>query len=480
MISVPNNPSNMKNVMVAKIDHDKLIVTQANKLVEASYSMTLEEKRLTMLMLSLIRQDDKEFQIYRLPIIDIGEYLCLSTHKLYENIRRIAKTLRSRGVSIPKEGGGWLETGWVSSAKYVPKGTNGAEVACIDLRCDPEMMPYLLELKAQFSSYMLMNVAGLRSFYSIRMYELLNSRRRLITYRVDIDELKRLLQIETKYPSYKDVRTRVLLPAQRELLEKTDLSFEFEDGAIRGRKVTSVLFHIKDNKPTKMMRTIAIKPSVVKNDMDGAVDINDRQPQLLPLTESEKEGVKLYHETIKEGLNNGITDRVIRDLLSTRNPAHVMENIELARKRHMSAKGDNVNLAGLTVSAITDDYAAPDREKRTAAAAKKTDAQRKKAAAEMIDRIHDAVQRQRRTETARIDQEHGIGSAVRAEFENELAGGSLAGMFAARGWKMPGISPLWHGFLARRFLPSETEQRRAYAATLGQDYDELCQLAPPK
>jgi hypothetical protein len=45
-----------RHVVVSKIEQDKLVVTQANRLIEASYTMTLEEKRIVLLMVSLVRK----------------------------------------------------------------------------------------------------------------------------------------------------------------------------------------------------------------------------------------------------------------------------------------------------------------------------------------------------------------------------------------------------------------------------------------
>jgi len=242
-------------VVVAKIEQDKLVVTQANKLIEASYTMTLEEKRVVLLMVSLVRKDDQDFQTYRIPITDIRDYLGLRTNKLYDDIKRVADSLLSRVLHIAEEGGGWLKVGWVASARYVPKGHKGVEVACLDLSFSPEMKPYLLELKSHFANYMLQNVAGLRSFYSIRLYELLKSRRRLQSFTLAVADLRRMLKAETKYANHKDFRTRVILTAQCELEQKTDIAFEFEETR-RGRKVASVTFTMRDNAPTKPPRSI--------------------------------------------------------------------------------------------------------------------------------------------------------------------------------------------------------------------------------
>ncbi|TAN71015.1 MAG: RepB family plasmid replication initiator protein [Magnetospirillum sp.] len=226
-------------VVVSKIEQDKLVVTQANRLIEASYTMTLEEKRVVLLMVSLVRKDDRDFHTYRIPITDIRDYLGLRTNKLYDDIKRVADILMSRVLHIPEEDGGWLKVGWVSSARYVPKGSKGAEVASLDLSFSPEMKPYLLELKAHFANYMLQNVAGLRSFYSIRLYELLKSRRRLASTTLDVGALRKIFKAEGKYGNYKDFRARVVLPAQAELRDKTDIAFAFTE-ARKGRKVVPI------------------------------------------------------------------------------------------------------------------------------------------------------------------------------------------------------------------------------------------------
>jgi hypothetical protein len=92
-----------RHIVVAKIDQGKLIVTQANKLAEASYSMTLEEKRVVLLIVSLVRKEDGDFKTYRIPITDIRDYLALRSNKLYDDIKRIAEALMSRVLHIQSQ-----------------------------------------------------------------------------------------------------------------------------------------------------------------------------------------------------------------------------------------------------------------------------------------------------------------------------------------------------------------------------------------
>jgi plasmid replication initiation protein len=438
------------SIVLSKIDRNKLVVTQANKLAEASYTMTLEEKRIVLLLLSLVRRDDKDFKTYRIPITDIRDYLGLRTNKLYDDIKRVAEALLSRVLHIPEEGEGWLKVGWVSSARYVPKGYRGAEMACLDLSFSPEMKPYLLELKAHFSSYMLQNVAGLRSFYSIRLYEILKSRRRLKTVSFNVPELRKILKAEKKYGNYKDFRNRVILIAQNELAEKTDLAFDYRE-ARRGRKVLSVSFDIRDNVPTKPPR------SIIAQTKPAAQSANDNQPPLLPPSEADKERERLYNEALAEGEQNGVRQSVMRGLLGRYEPAHVLENIELARRRHLAAKGKNVNLPGLTVAAITGDFAAEDRAKRQEAEARSEAKAQAKTAQELEDEAREKAQIARRHEiNAKLQAlPKAKLKALRNAFAKEVKAGKhgaiLAASFAEKRWGAPGIESIFRMFASRYF-----------------------------
>jgi len=434
-------------VVVAKIEQDKLVVTQANKLIEASYTMTLEEKRVVLLMVSLVRKDDQDFQTYRIPITDIRDYLGLRTNKLYDDIKRVADSLLSRVLHIAEEGGGWLKVGWVASARYVPKGYKGAEVACLDLSFSPEMKPYLLELKSHFANYMLQNVAGLRSFYSIRLYELLKSRRRLQSFTLAVADLRRMLKAEAKYANHKDFRTRVILTAQSELEQKTDIAFEFEETR-RGRKVKSVTFTMRDNAPTKPPRPITrtIPPSFVLAD--------DRQPQLLPPTEADREHERLYAEVIAEGVQNGVRESAMRDLLASRDPRHVLENIELVRQRHLTTKNrGNGNLAGLTVTAVREYSASDTREKRRQALERA--AVKDRARDEQVQREEQQEARKRAVIAHLAAMPAAKREALRQAFATEIEAGGYGQTFAAafktEGWRALGVESLFRGYIGKYF-----------------------------
>lgn len=413
----------MSDITITKIDRSKLIVTQANRLAEASYVMSVEEKRIVLLMVSRVRKNDRDFHTYRIPVADIRDYLGLRTNKLYDDIKRVADSLMGRVLHIPEENGGWLKVGWIASARYVPKGSRGAQAASLDLCFSPEMKPYLLELKSHFTNFTLQNVASLRSFYSIRLYEMLASRRNLGVATFDVATLRHILKATDKYANYKDFRARVILTAQKELAAKTDLSFDFTETR-RGRKVVSVAFRIR----------VAAKPA---------------QTEAPPLSPS-------VAHAVAQGRHNGVRESVMRDLLAGRDPAHVLENIDLARQRHAQAPNVAVNLAGLTVAAITRDYAAEARAEREQAAARIEAARQVKADQQ---RQEEAAQAERIARTLAVKAKlaalsDGELEQLRAAFTTELAAGRygqmLAASFTTQGWNAPGISMTFRLFASER------------------------------
>lgn len=78
------------------------------------------------------------------------------------------------------------------------------------MRFGGDILPYLTGLQREFTRYALSDVAKMTSAYGIRLYELLvqwpEGHRE-----VALDDLRRWLQLEDRYPSIKDLKRRVLI-----------------------------------------------------------------------------------------------------------------------------------------------------------------------------------------------------------------------------------------------------------------------------
>lgn len=115
------------------------------------------------------------------------------------------------------------------------------------MRFDPLLKPFLLELSSKFTSYKLANVVKLKSTYAIRIYELLKQYEDLKERTISLENLRYYLDAMDVYPNYANFKQRVLKPSQKELEQKTDISFEFEEIKI-GRKVHKIRFIIRSKK----------------------------------------------------------------------------------------------------------------------------------------------------------------------------------------------------------------------------------------
>ena len=107
---------------------------------------------------------------------------------------------------------------------------------------DPELKPFLLFLKNNYTSYQLVYVLAMKTKYAIRLYEILKSYLYIGEYQPTISELRALLQI-VGYDMYSDFRKRVLNPAVEEINRFTDI--EITATPIRaGKTIDKIQFKI--------------------------------------------------------------------------------------------------------------------------------------------------------------------------------------------------------------------------------------------
>ncbi|PGA96371.1 replication initiation protein [Bacillus toyonensis] len=216
------------------------IVSKSNTLIEANSRLNLVEQKMLLCLASNIEPNDRDFKTYTFPIKQFHDLLGLNGSTKYTELSKITKELLSKVIEI-RAGEELIQVSWLSSAIYNRnKGT-------IDMRFDPLLKPFLLELSSKFTSYRLANVVKLKSTYAIRIYELLKQYEDLKERTISLGNLRYYLDAMDVYPNYANFKQRVLKPSQKELNQKTDISFEFEEIKL-GRKVQKIRFVIRAQK----------------------------------------------------------------------------------------------------------------------------------------------------------------------------------------------------------------------------------------
>lgn len=223
-----------------------MVVCKTNSLVRASFSLTLNEKRLLLACIAQIKDpkselaEDAEFTITA-PYF--STLFGIDTRNAYKQMGEAADLLLERVVIIdnPNELPGTIsrrKVNWVSKADYYDKEGK------VSLQFNRYMLPYISNLTSGcFTQYGINQVAQLKSVYAIRLYELLVCESwKGETFEISITELRYILGITSEYPKTFEFKRCVVNPCVSAIVEHTNcknLSYEQKK---TGRDVTHLVF----------------------------------------------------------------------------------------------------------------------------------------------------------------------------------------------------------------------------------------------
>src|SRR5471030_1574718 len=194
----------------------ELIAYKSNALIEASYKLTLQEQRFLLACIGRLNSKDAP---------DSQKSMTLTAAEFYTHFPDMGRKQRR--------------------AEYL-KGEGKVEITFSDA-----IMPYLTQLKGQFTKVVVKNISSLSSSHSIRIYELLQQFITTGDRMIRLDDFRSMLNLNDKYPLFKDLNKHVIKPALEELNNKSDL-FVIIDTVKQGRKVTSLHFRFKEDKQIKI------------------------------------------------------------------------------------------------------------------------------------------------------------------------------------------------------------------------------------
>ena len=231
----------VKDIQELKEARGELVVKHNDLLRKSRYTLSSSEQKIIIYLISKIKADDKELKSID---IDIKEFchvanIQLNGGEVYNRIKHTIKSIADKSW--------WLTSGenkeilfrWIDQAE-IEKG-NGI----ITLGLSKHLTPYLIELKRDFTRYELINILTLKSKYSIRLYELLKSYLWQGGWQVQVKELREILEVNNKYPEFKDFKKKVLQPTIEEINKYTDLQVEMQT-LKTSRSVTHLYFKIEE------------------------------------------------------------------------------------------------------------------------------------------------------------------------------------------------------------------------------------------
>ena len=213
-------------------------VKQHHAITEARYDLSAIEKNMFYLLLGALKDDDPPEKEY---LVDIRQSSVLKGVPL-EELRQAARNLLTRPYYINKPNGNILAVTLMTRVSYDEK------TALLGIVVARKILPYLIDLKNDYTEFELDIVLALKSKYSKRMHKMLSQHKEESVMHITIDELKYRLALKDpkkKKETYTwtPFKEMVLETAKRELQEHADITFTYE-AKKTGNKYTDLIFCI--------------------------------------------------------------------------------------------------------------------------------------------------------------------------------------------------------------------------------------------
>jgi len=225
---------------------EKLIIYKDNYLIEASYKLTLIEQRLMLYCISKLNPEVPQQNLTIFVDDFINHFPDIGKNNAYVQIKQAIDTLGERWVKV-KDPNRTKEFRWISAKEYyIDRGS--ASISFTN-----EIMPYLFELKPQFTKYQLRNISAFKGVYSIRLYELLTQYKMAKKRDLSVSDLRIALSLNNKFKLWSEFKRNVIEPSIKEINGKSDLFVSYEL-IKKGRSIDSVKFLIKEKSKIKQVQ----------------------------------------------------------------------------------------------------------------------------------------------------------------------------------------------------------------------------------
>ena len=243
------------------------MIYKSNHLIESAYKLNLNEQRVLLICIGMITSNEPmsindKFEVSAknfAKIFDIDE------RGAYDQLRDVAISLHSRKITI-HDNKKLITTSWISGFVEYKDNTG-----IIELWFSQLILPYLADLKSQFTRYDLSNISGMSSIYGIRLYELLMQWRTKGKREIEISWLKERFEIANNYNSISDLKKYVINPAVNNINNVSNLNVTHTYRKT-GRTVSHITFEFNEKKVASILTPTSAKPQKNRKPDDVKID----------------------------------------------------------------------------------------------------------------------------------------------------------------------------------------------------------------
>lgn len=239
---------------------DNRIVSEHNDLIRSTANMTSLSLKLFEIAVSAMDSREKQpSHEVRINKEQIYNALGIKGTSKNQQLSKALNTLRkSSNFEITTEQNGEIHDIGITPVYYADNNYS-SDYAVI--RFAPEILPFITDLKKNFTQYQLNDILHLRNKYAVSMYRWFTMNYRQYEYyansgkrredqiekyanpEITLEELRKLTGTEKKYSAFYDVRRYIIDPICNEITKHTKYNVTY-DRIKSGRKIVAIKFHI--------------------------------------------------------------------------------------------------------------------------------------------------------------------------------------------------------------------------------------------
>ncbi|MCR5144733.1 MAG: replication initiation protein [Lachnospiraceae bacterium] len=259
---------------------EKAMLVKSNTFTTAKYGSSLLENKLMEIALTRIEEDkngDLKAELYPSEL----SKLLSNKANVYRDLLVASKKMMGRSILMEDGKGNFRAFSVVPNADYID--------GVFTIKFNSVLKDHILELESNYTTFELSQMMAFSKNSTFRLYEILkkeaykipNIKNGFIECEYNISELRFIIGLadmddesvqyflerngrkdidwdqlfdvceKKKYTSWGEFRRCVLIPAQVELEEKSDIKFDFE-GIRCGKKMGRIVFRIYNNMPSNL------------------------------------------------------------------------------------------------------------------------------------------------------------------------------------------------------------------------------------
>lgn len=257
---------------------DNRIVSEHNDLIRSTANMTSLSLKLFEIAVSAMDSREKQpSHEVRVNKKQIYNALGIKGTSKNQQLSKALNTLRkSSNFEITTEQNGEIHDIGITPVYYADNNYS-SDYAVI--RFAPEILPFITDLKKNFTQYQLNDILHLKNKYAVSMYRWFTMNYRQYEYyansgkrredqiekyanpEITLEELRKLTGTEKKYSAFYDVRRYIIDPICNEITKHTKYNITY-DRIKSGRKVVAIKFHISKKGEKKVEKDSVVSVSL--------------------------------------------------------------------------------------------------------------------------------------------------------------------------------------------------------------------------